>query len=151
MISRQFAFVEPTDLSGDPNLYFGVFTMLLVILYIFRKGIPVKNKIVKLLLLGFLLFSTNFRILDYIWHGFHFPNSLPARFTFIYAFLALTMAYEVFLTLRKYRYWQFALAFVGMQALLAWCWFTKVDGPEILYVYSDRNTGCYLFYTDLYL
>lgn len=131
LFSRQFAIVEPTDLSGDPNLYFGVFTLLLVILYIFRKGIPLGNKILKLLLLGFLLFSTNFRILDYIWHGFHFPNSLPARFTFIYAFLALTMAYEVFLALRKYEYWQLAVPFVLMEALLAWCYFGKAADQEI--------------------
>lgn len=122
LFSQQFAFVEPTDLSGMPNMYFGVFTLMMVILYLFHRGISLRAKLMKLGLLGFLVFSTNFRILDYIWHGFHFPNSLPGRFTFIYAFLALSMAYEVVTALRKFRIWQYLLAFLVPAAgvFLAW-------------------------------
>lgn len=32
--------------------------------------------------------------LDFIWHGFHFPDGLPARQTFLFAFLLLTLGYE---------------------------------------------------------
>lgn len=134
LLSQQFAFVKPTELSGSPNLYFGVITMLLVVLYIFRRGIPLRARIMKLALLAFLLVSINFRILDYIWHGFHFPNSLPARFTFIYAFLALSMAYEVVSGLRRYKFWQFFISFALIQALVLGCWLSK-DAEQEIYTY----------------
>ncbi len=142
MIAQQFAFVKPTDLSGQPNLYFGVFTLGLVFLYIFRKGIPWSTKVLKLLLLAFLVFSTNFRILDYIWHGFHFPNSLPARFTFIYAFLALSIAYESFIALRKYTFWQLILMILAVPtALVLWCVLEKSAGHEF---YTYLITGLFI-------
>ena len=35
-------------------------------------------------------------LLNYIWHAFHFPNDLPYRFSFMYSFILLTMAYKAF-------------------------------------------------------
>lgn len=151
LLSQQFAFVKPTDLSGSPNLYFGVMTLLLVVLYIFRKGIPLYVRIMKLVLLAFLLFSTNFRILDYIWHGFHFPNSLPARFTFIYAFLALSMAYEVVLVLRQYKYWQYFVSLVFVEGLVLWCWLdSSVDQEIYTYIITDILAFLYILWMYLY-
>ncbi len=151
LLSQQFAFAKPTELSGDPNLYFGVFTLLLVILYIFCRGIPLGVRLLKVGLLAFLLFSTNFRILDYIWHGFHFPNSLPARFTFIYAFLALTMAYEVILRLRRLKFCQYFLSFVLLQALVLWCWLDPdVDLEIYSYIITELLLLLYFIWMCLY-
>ena len=36
ILSQHMAFVEPTDLSGMPNLYCGVIAVMFVILYVFR-------------------------------------------------------------------------------------------------------------------
>jgi uncharacterized membrane protein YfhO len=36
---------------------------------------------------------------NFIWHGFNYPDSLPARQSFIYIFLVLVMCYEVFRTI----------------------------------------------------
>ncbi len=57
----------------------------------------------KVLLAVFFLISFNFNILNYIWHGFHFPNSLPARQSFIFIFLLLTMSYEVLINLESFK------------------------------------------------
>ena len=65
-----------------------------------------------------MIFSCNVNFLDYIWHGFHYPNSLPNRFTFIYIFILLTMCYEVFLVLRQYKIWQYFTAFIGSVAFV---------------------------------
>lgn len=75
-----------------PNLYFGLLCVALVIIMFFIRSIPAKTKIASGALLIFLILSTNFNILDYIWHGFHFPNQLPARQCFLIAFVALTLA-----------------------------------------------------------
>ena len=51
-----------------------------------------KRQVYGSLLAIFLLsFMTN--IPDYIWHGLHFPNSLPARQSFMYIFFMITVMY----------------------------------------------------------
>lgn len=51
--------------------------------------------------MAIMIFSFTFNVPAFIWHGFHFPNSLPSRQSFIYIFLVLTMGYEAFLRIRK--------------------------------------------------
>jgi aquaporin Z len=48
-------------------------------------------------LLLFFMLSFIIRQLDYVWHGFHFPNMLPHRFSFLYSFLLIYMAFRVFM------------------------------------------------------
>ena len=43
------------------------------------------------------------RQLDYIWHGFHFPNMIPYRFSFLFSFVLLYMAYRGWLLRRRFR------------------------------------------------
>lgn len=99
-IANHFASVDPTiRSSGDgvqPNVYCGVLTVMLIPLYLISKHIKARDKICHILLLAvfFVSFNTNFA--NFIWHGFHFPNDLPYRFSFIYSFILLTMAYKVF-------------------------------------------------------
>lgn len=151
LVSRHFAFSVPTDLSGSPNLYFGVLTLMLVILYAFKKEVPLRVRVMKLLLLGFLLLSTNFKILDYIWHGFHFPNSLPARFTFIYAFLALTLAFEALSDLRKYRFWQYAVSFLVSMGLVLYCWLDEeLDVENYVFIITEILIFVYFVWMCLY-
>lgn len=91
--------------SGDdvlPNVYCGILTIILAPLFFFTKTISKKEKVVTLGLLTALYFSFNSNILNYIWHGFHFPNDLPYRQSFIYSFVLLVMAYKVFLRLNEF-------------------------------------------------
>ena len=53
-------------------------------------------------MLGVLYMSFNINVLNYIWHGFHFPNDLPYRFSFMYSFILLTMAYKAFIRLKEF-------------------------------------------------
>ena len=138
ILGQQLPFVEPTDLSGLPNLFCGIIVLMCVILYIFRKKTPLKYKISRLLLLVFLIFSCNVNVLDYIWHGFHYPNSLPNRFTFIYIFVLLTIAYEVILSLHQYHLWQYLVAFLGsMMFVLA------------VYYRGNESDGLYVYFISM--
>lgn len=86
----------PTERGLDhwPNIYCGVLAFILVPIYFLHRAIPLKEKIGRLLLLGTLLASFAVNILNFIWHGFNYPNSLPARQSFLYIFLILTMCFE---------------------------------------------------------
>ncbi|MFR3283312.1 MAG: YfhO family protein [Clostridium fessum] len=50
-------------------------------------------------LLLFFYASFSFNVLNFIWHGFHYPNSLPCRQSFIYIALVLTMCFRAYLYL----------------------------------------------------
>ena len=98
-ISNSVAFVQPTAKEGLPNIYCGVFTIFLGILFFFCSKIKKRERLVCGLLLGFFVLSFIIRQLDYIWHGFHFPNMLPHRFSFLYSFVLIYMAFRVFMNI----------------------------------------------------
>lgn len=58
------------------------------------------------------VFNVSFiiRQLDFIWHGFHFTNMIPYRFSFLYSFVVLYMAYRAWLMRRKFRPVQIVIA-----------------------------------------
>ncbi len=91
--------LKPTFTEGLPNLYCGICSIVLAFLMLSAKEVKVREKLCTALLLVFFLLSFAIRQLDYIWHGFHFPNMLPYRFSFLFSFVLLFMAYRAF-TLR---------------------------------------------------
>jgi len=134
IIGQHMAFTEPTELTGLPNLYCGVIVLMFVVLFLIRPKTPLRYKLSRVLLIVFFVFSCNVNVLDYIWHGFHFPNSLPERFTFMYIFLLLTMCYEVFLTLHKYGIIQQFTAFIiSMASVVA------------IYTYGEETKEMYVY------
>lgn len=103
MISRQLMLVEPAIFSAhEPNIYSGMLVFLLVPLYALNPRVNIREKAGKFALIFLFYISFNLNILNYIWHGFHFPNSLPCRQSFIFNFLLLTMAYEGLRGIRMY-------------------------------------------------
>lgn len=101
-----------------PNLYAGAFSLLFVWLYVLNRRIGWKEKLPRLLMLGFFLVSFANNQLDYIWHGMHFPQALPGRQSFLYIFMILSMG---FATIRKWkgtRLWHIVLSTVGAMSLL---------------------------------
>lgn len=104
-LANHFAATEPTIRSSGtdvlPNVYCGIATLILVPLYLFCQKIPVREKIAHICLLGVLYFSFAINYLNFFWHGFHFPNDLPYRFSFMYSFILLRMAYKTFIHIRS--------------------------------------------------
>ena len=100
MIARHMGNVE-TEIGLDhwPNIYCGVAVLMLFTLYLACDKVRLKEKAVYcgLLLMFFASFSVN--ALNFIWHGFHFPNSLPCRQSFIYIFLMLVICYRAYMHL----------------------------------------------------
>ena len=94
--------IEPTFKEGLPNLYCGVGTILLAFLYLMAKDVKLRDKLCAVFLLLFFNISFIVRQLDYIWHGFHFTNMIPYRFSFLYCFVMLYMAYRAWLLRRKF-------------------------------------------------
>lgn len=104
--------LEPTFKEGLPNLYCGIFTNIFAFLFLTCKRVKLRDKICSVLLLLFFNVSFIIRQLDYIWHGFHFTNMIPYRFSFLYSFVMLYMAYRAWLLRRQFRLWQVITASV---------------------------------------
>ena len=105
-LANHLAYLDPTIRSSGedvlPNIYCGMLTVLLVPLFIFSNKINLKEKVISVGLLGvmFLSFYTNY--LNFIWHGLHFPNDLPYRFSYMYSFILLLLAFKAILNIKEY-------------------------------------------------
>lgn len=104
-----------TGLEHYPNIYCGVGVFLLIPLYLFNERISIREKFGKCLILLVFLTSFNMNVPNFIWHGFHYPNSLPCRQSFIYCFVLLTMCYDAFRDMKYFTSRQITTA--GLAAL----------------------------------
>ncbi len=103
MFTRHFINVEPhLALEHHPNIYCGVAVFFLMPLYVMNNKISSREKAGKITLLAIFLLAFNLNIPNFVWHGLHFPNSLPARQSFIYVFILLTMCYDAFKDISEY-------------------------------------------------
>ena len=111
--------IEPNFKEGLPNVYCGIISVFLMFLYLLARDISRREKICTVGLLLFFNVSFIIRQLDYIWHGFHFTNMIPYRFSFLYSFVVLYMAYRAWLMRRKFTTWQIILGGVLAAGILA--------------------------------
>ena len=145
--------IEPTFKEGLPNLYCGVGTILLGFLFLLSWDVKAREKLCALFLLLFFMVSFIIRQLDYIWHGFHFPNMIPYRFSFLYSFVLLVMAYRAWTVRRKLEPLQVVAAGLLTVAVLCCCRDTMKTQALVLFgrqmnvhVYIIYNAAFYLFY-----
>ncbi len=105
-LANHLSATDPTIRSSGsdvlPNVYCGILTLILVPLYFFCIKIPVREKAAYTCLLAVLYFSFDINFLNFFWHGFHFPNDLPYRFSFMYSFVLLQMAYKTFTHIKEF-------------------------------------------------
>lgn len=126
--------------SGDdvlPNVYCGALTILLAPLYFFTRTVSKKEKVATLLLLGVFYVSFCVNDFNFIWHGFHFPNDLPYRFSFMYSFVLLVMAYKTLLRLREFTGRQIAVSGAALIVFLILVQDIKSKNVTDLTVYAS--------------
>lgn len=88
---------KPTIRSGPPNIYMGIFPLLMALSYGKAKNINIKAKFSSIALMAFIFFSLNSDILNYVWHGFSYPHSFDNRFAFTLVFAMVFIGYDSFL------------------------------------------------------
>ena len=135
--------LEPTFKEGLPNIYCGVATVALALLYLMSGEVKVRDKVCAVVMLVFLMMSFIIRQLDYIWHGFHFTNMIPYRFSFLYSFVMLYMAYRAWTLRDSFRVWQVLLACVLAAMLM--CLSDDFMEPVFL-VYNGAMLALYMIF-----
>ncbi len=104
VFSNILSFIEPTSKEGLPNVACGLLCIALLGVFFCARKIKLGEKLFCLISLLFMVASFIFRHLDYIWHGFHYPNMLPYRFSFLVSFLLIYMAFRAFTLIEKSSY-----------------------------------------------
>ncbi len=133
LLSRHFVAVETeTGLGHSPNIYCGILLLFLIPIYAFSSKSALKEKICHLSLLLFFLLSFNVNVLNFIWHGLNYPDSLPARQGYLYVMLLLTLGYDGLSSVRSCsdRVFALSLAIPFILSLLS-----------LFFVQSDDVTG----------
>ncbi len=119
MVARHIGNVDvEIGLDHWPNIYCGVAVLMFFLLYLACRRIPVREKIVYCSLMLFFYLSFSVNVLNFLWHGFHYPNSLPCRQSFIYIALLLSMCCHAYLKLDEIPWKHIVLAFWGAVAFV---------------------------------
>ncbi len=121
-----------TELKNDhwPNIYCGVGVLFLFPLYISCPKISLKKKIPVTALLAFFILSFSLNTLNFIWHGLNYPDSLPARQSFLYILVLLTACYEAFLHLYECSKKHLLICFVCSAAMVVLFYFRNGNGDH---------------------
>ena len=104
--------------EGLPNIYCGIGTTIFAFLFLTCKEIRLRDKLCAVGLLLFFNVSFIIKMLDYLWHGTHVPNMIPYRFSFLYSFVLVYMAYSAWNQRKHIRLWQVGIAMVLALTLL---------------------------------
>ena len=142
--------LKPNFKEGLPNLYCGVGSIFLAFLFLMAKDVKKRDKVCVVTLLVFFNISFIIRQLDYIWHGFHFTNMIPYRFSFLYSFVLLYMAYVGWLHRRRFAPWQMVLAGILTAALLC-CSNDLTELKEVEFLSFKLELPVYILYNFSFL
>lgn len=109
--TNMMACTKPIKMDqGLPNIACGVLTVALLAFYFTTKKIRVKERIISGLLCVFFLLSFVMNQLNYIWHGLNTPAMVYYRWSFIFSFAVITLAYRAFTLLDTFTKKRFVLA-----------------------------------------
>ena len=142
--------IKPNFKEGLPNLYCGVGSIFLAFLFLMAKEVRIRDKVCAVILLLFFNASFIIRQLDYIWHGFHFTNMIPYRFSFLYSFVLLYMAYRGWLLRHRFAAWQMLLAGLLTGGVLA-CSNDLVTTVDAAVLGMDMKIPVYALYNGIFL
>lgn len=133
IFANTISYNEPTKVEGLPNFACGMLAIVLIGVFLFSKGIKIREKVSSTIMLAIIAVSCNLRPLNYIWHGFHFTNQIPYRFAFIFSFVLAAAAYRAYAIMLKngIKYYQLVLMLIGPATVFYLNYYVKKDDFKI--------------------
>ncbi|MCD7722365.1 MAG: YfhO family protein [Clostridiales bacterium] len=122
-IESHFAALETTIRSSGndvlPNVYCSILALIALPLFVINKNIKLREKFAYIGLLVFFFVCFNCNIANFIWHAFHFPNDLPYRFSYMYSFILLIIAFKAIVNIKAVSIKEIGLVAMGWIAVIA--------------------------------
>jgi len=95
LISKAFlGSFETIRSEGTPNIYSGLFPLLLLPLFYASKKVSSREEVVYTVLTLIFIASFSINTIDLMWHGFQNPIWFNYRYSFLFTFVLLIMAYR---------------------------------------------------------
>ena len=79
-----------TGLGHEPALYASLAILFLLPVFFLNKGIPLISRAARGALIIFFYLSFDMNVPEFIWHGFNYPDSIPARQAFLFIFICIS-------------------------------------------------------------
>ncbi len=128
------------------NIATTILVFAMIPLYFYNKKIRFSEKIANGALLVFLFASLNCNILDYMWHGFHFPNQLPGRWSFMVSLVIILLCSQAIANIEGITPWDTVKgAVISFLSVKIIC--NGLDGQESVLLDSDYIS--YLFIAEI--
>ena len=87
---------DTVRIDGLPFVYCGLLTVILAPLFFCSKKFTTREKVVSGAFLMIFVLSFMISTLDLVWHGFQKPQWLNARYSFIFCFFLIFLAFRAF-------------------------------------------------------
>lgn len=101
LLERLLAFGKGNVRDGGPNIYLGFFALVCLALLLYRLYTKPVGLVSKFLLAAFIVVGFSSNVLNFIWHGMHYPNQIPHRFAYLFIFIALQIVCELWVSIRR--------------------------------------------------
>lgn len=80
--------------EGTPEIYAGTLTLMMLPVFYMSKRVKTREKVFFTIFCLVFILSFSVNTIDLIWHGFQSPNWLNYRYSFMFSFIMLLMAYR---------------------------------------------------------
>ncbi len=87
---------DTVRIDGLPFIYCGILTAILAQLFFCCKKISTREKILSGIMIAVFVLSFMITVLDLVWHGFQKPQWLNNRYSFIFCFFLISIAFKAF-------------------------------------------------------
>ena len=157
MLARHcMAITTERALEHWPNIFCGTMVFFLIPLYVVNEKIPARKRFGFMALAGFFLMSFSTNVLDFLWHGMNYPDSLPCRQSFIYILIILVACHDCLTHLDGIQpkaiikaalgaavFMLYIEQFVDVDDFLTWTWLLNLAfillGAACLYIYVVKE------------
>lgn len=115
------------ELTTDtaPYLMSSMLTMILFPLFFTSKKIKPNEKVATAVVTVLFFLSMQIPKLNYFWHGLNAPAFLPYRFSFLYLFLIITVAFKTLLNIDSIPKWAFVIPVALVGASVSYAKFSQ--------------------------
>ena len=134
-LGRFFVAGKPNIRDGMANVYCGVIILIFIPLFFLCRRIRLREKIGYGFIVAVLYFSFASKLLNFIWHGLHYPNQIPYREAFLMSFVLIIMAYKVLRNLKSFSIHEITLSLAVILAYIVLYEKFSVDGEKIWAIY----------------
>lgn len=144
---KHMIFSEAPSVSADNgllNIYCGILTLLLVLIYFFAKKVSIKEKLKKLLPIALLYISFNGQVLSYLWGGLHYQTKVPNRFVFLLLFLIAELSYDGIRLIRKASALTYSLFAAALGGFFLLCQFLSKGNSALSWICTLILCAVYL-------